>query len=1164
MSASAPWSVKGIDAKARSVAKELARRSGMTLGEWLNQMILEGRDVSAELAAGLDAVHEPVSTSRRAPADTATRPLEDEEFAPAPRPSVRIASLAARQSDRRLTGSRAEREALPQSAPAAQPDIGHVTRAIETLGSRLETSETRSAQAVRGVSQAVEALLGRLERSEERVAEQERVITDQVEEVLTSVERLSRTEEDTALAIADRLSKSERRIAAHDERVEGLAGLVREDRVRFERLEAALEEVKSPEAFAAVEGALGSLANQLYEDKARAQASISDVRQDMVSISHRLAQIELRDPQKDAQALIDQVVARMAQRLESAEARTQASIRGLEQAFSGLDARLIKAERGSGAAGSTQSLAKLAGDLSLRMDEARAEMLGAVERATQAKQASPAGIERHLNAIAAQVAAVEKRSARALEQMGQDVLRIAENLNRRVVGVEQKSEALGERLSGEIDHLAARTEGRLETSTTTHANALERLGGEIARISERLNARIADAEKRSHLMVGGLEERVELGKASLNEDIAERIRASEDRTQKLLEDARAKIDARLGQASLASLQAQTREAPSPSPSSGLPNPFSSFIDTLSTEAKAAVATDSAARAVPELTRRDRLSASLAEQLDEPDEVNPRGLSQKPFSAFPAGFDEGASASVSQTPAPSPIFSKGLNPDPFDAPRPGQARISPASRESDVDITGRLLSGLTDFVAETPEPELPAVRSGAVKDGFGESPADPFASLRAADVADDGLEVDFDAEFDAAPDATAGAADPFADTDDVFVDEDADDVPQKQAISDADLEDDPFADIDLARKTAPRATSTADKAAGDTAFDDIFDRDLEVPSPVSETPSFHTAPTGIDPMNETRARASTRDALMSARAAVQASIDGTGDSRKTSGVNFGGKPKSGVARSGTPGKSGGSLLSRLIKTSSVSVLAVTALIGGGLAIQALFKPSAGSHIPGAAPGPIIPGGSEEGVPYAAVLTEPDALKSGMSSQDRVSDLYQRAEMAVKAHDPSAVAKLQSVASLGHATAQFQLGLIYDGKTKGYNDVNKKLARDWYGKAADSGSVDAMYNLAMMYYAGEGGRMDYAQSANLFRRAADRGFRDAQYNLASLYLQGKGVGESTVEAYKWFMIASNDGDTDAAQRVREISGRLTDAQRTLAESEATRFKPMSESPVIVAQN
>ena len=44
MSAAAPWSVKGIDPKAREIAKDLARRSGMTLGEWLNSMIMDDTD----------------------------------------------------------------------------------------------------------------------------------------------------------------------------------------------------------------------------------------------------------------------------------------------------------------------------------------------------------------------------------------------------------------------------------------------------------------------------------------------------------------------------------------------------------------------------------------------------------------------------------------------------------------------------------------------------------------------------------------------------------------------------------------------------------------------------------------------------------------------------------------------------------------------------------------------------------------------------------------------------------------------------------------------------------------------------------------------------------------------------------------------------------------
>ena len=36
-----PWSLKGIEPEVREAAKEAARRSGMTLGDWLNSVILD-------------------------------------------------------------------------------------------------------------------------------------------------------------------------------------------------------------------------------------------------------------------------------------------------------------------------------------------------------------------------------------------------------------------------------------------------------------------------------------------------------------------------------------------------------------------------------------------------------------------------------------------------------------------------------------------------------------------------------------------------------------------------------------------------------------------------------------------------------------------------------------------------------------------------------------------------------------------------------------------------------------------------------------------------------------------------------------------------------------------------------------------------------------------
>jgi len=46
-----PWSVKGIDARAREAARERARQEGMTLGEYLNSLILSAPKPRAQAGA---------------------------------------------------------------------------------------------------------------------------------------------------------------------------------------------------------------------------------------------------------------------------------------------------------------------------------------------------------------------------------------------------------------------------------------------------------------------------------------------------------------------------------------------------------------------------------------------------------------------------------------------------------------------------------------------------------------------------------------------------------------------------------------------------------------------------------------------------------------------------------------------------------------------------------------------------------------------------------------------------------------------------------------------------------------------------------------------------------------------------------------------------------
>ena len=45
-----PWSVKGIEPDLREAAKSAAKRSGMTLGEWLNAAIVEFRNAHFRIA----------------------------------------------------------------------------------------------------------------------------------------------------------------------------------------------------------------------------------------------------------------------------------------------------------------------------------------------------------------------------------------------------------------------------------------------------------------------------------------------------------------------------------------------------------------------------------------------------------------------------------------------------------------------------------------------------------------------------------------------------------------------------------------------------------------------------------------------------------------------------------------------------------------------------------------------------------------------------------------------------------------------------------------------------------------------------------------------------------------------------------------------------------
>jgi len=377
MSAGAPWSVKGIDPKAREVAKDLARRSGMTLGEWLNRVILED-DVPEEVTAEAQFGERPFRMAA--------------EGLPAP-PRLR---------------------AIPSSNRAAPtaPDLARIASALDRLTARIETSETRTGLAINGVEHSVRQALVRIETAE------------------------------------------------------------REQHAATARLEGLMAEASAEQSYN------GERIRRLEADPIGPRSA------------EALRLIEARLARAEPEAVVDTVLERLGDRLAMAEARTAAALDDLRGSMAALDRRLGSVERSGGEA-TEQRFESLAQVLTHRVETVRAEVVEAL--------ASTAGgaFETRFAELTEQVRTAERRSTQAVEEIGRQVLAMAEAVGRKLTDVDQKSADAIDQVGTEVARIAGAVELRLARSEQTQAESFERLGAELARVTETLADRFAVPEPRA-------------------------------------------------------------------------------------------------------------------------------------------------------------------------------------------------------------------------------------------------------------------------------------------------------------------------------------------------------------------------------------------------------------------------------------------------------------------------------------------------------------------------------------------------------------------------------------------------------------------------------------------------------------------------------------------
>ncbi len=333
MKAQIPWSVKGVEPGAREAAKVAARRAGLTLGAWLNQVIRETG------APGSPMVE--VSEERRAQGfaplgDPRARPqlvrFETEHRSEAA-PSMESAAAIMRRLDRVEEKSGRIVQALEATLrdiagrlshdardhPSA--DDGALQESLARFSARLDAIESRT----EARSQTFEHDLGEIaQRYSDIEARQERGRQD----IVRSVERLT-----------ERIGQGGASIASE---VEPLRGAL-------SSLEARIDDVSadSRKTAQAVESALNALSLRLSTAERRQRDQETTLERALNLFNERLQEALAREDNGQSEALraLEQAVGDISQHFEAIERRREQTTRAVEDSLRVIVSRIAETDR---------------------------------------------------------------------------------------------------------------------------------------------------------------------------------------------------------------------------------------------------------------------------------------------------------------------------------------------------------------------------------------------------------------------------------------------------------------------------------------------------------------------------------------------------------------------------------------------------------------------------------------------------------------------------------------------------------------------------------------------------------------------------------------------------------------------------------------------------
>ncbi len=151
-------------------------------------------------------------------------------------------------------------------------------------------------------------------------------------------------------------------------------------------------------------------------------------------------------------------------------------------------------------------------------------------------------------------------------------------------------------------------------------------------------------------------------------------------------------------------------------------------------------------------------------------------------------------------------------------------------------------------------------------------------------------------------------------------------------------------------------------------------------------------------------------------------------------------------------------------------------------------------------------------------------AGASGDEYMLGIYLMTGDKVGLDSAGGTAWLGVAATQGYATAALELNRQRRGGAE--MTVDEPAIARAMRKQTDTGNLDAMRALAVLYLDGRGVERDPTEALRLLHRAADGGSGEAEEDLAILLLRGgPGVPANREEALRWLARSGSHGNTDA---------------------------------------